>query len=63
MTKPQRVAILSKTSGKCAYCGVPLEGRWQVDHLEPIIRSIRYATDEDGQFIRDEWGANRLKST
>jgi len=56
MTKNQRTAILAKTNGHCAYCGTPLNGRWQVDHMHPIIRSSRYATDENGQFIRDEWG-------
>lgn len=61
MTKPQRAAILAKTNGHCAYCGIPLEGRWQVDHMHPIIRSSRYATDENGQFIRDEWGRKQIE--
>lgn len=28
MTKSQRAAILSKTNGHCAYCGIELTGRW-----------------------------------
>lgn len=35
MTKPQRAAILSKTNGHCAYCGIELTGRFQVDHVIP----------------------------
>lgn len=35
MAKIDRAAILSKTSGKCAYCGIPLQGRWQIDHIIP----------------------------
>lgn len=42
MTKPQRAAILSKTSGKCAYCGVELTGRWHVDQYRE-----RYPVDFD----------------
>lgn len=35
MTKNKRAAILAKTGGHCAYCGVKLTGRWQVDHVVP----------------------------
>jgi len=38
MTKPQRTAILAKTNGHCAYCGIELTGKWQIDHMHPIIR-------------------------
>jgi len=33
--KPSREYILAKTNGRCAYCGVELNGKFQVDHLEP----------------------------
>lgn len=61
MTKTQRAAILAKTNGHCAYCGIPLTGRWQVDHMQPIVRSSRYSTDENGQLIRDEWGRKQIE--
>jgi hypothetical protein len=33
--KPSRAYILSKLNGRCAYCGIELNGKFQVDHLEP----------------------------
>jgi 5-methylcytosine-specific restriction endonuclease McrA len=38
MTKPKRSAILAKSNGHCAYCGIKLTGKWQIDHMHPIIR-------------------------
>lgn len=46
MTKPQRAAILAKTNGHCAYCGVELTGKWHADHLEPVRRSRRHVASE-----------------
>lgn len=37
--KIDRDKILSKTDGKCMYCGCDLSGtKWQADHLYPVIR-------------------------
>lgn len=33
-----RVLIYQKYNGHCAYCGVQLEGRFTVDHIEPLKR-------------------------
>ena len=33
-----RKTLLAKTGGRCAYCGCVLDGRWQRDHVEPLVR-------------------------
>jgi len=35
MSPKNRQQILEKTHGRCAYCGIDLKGKFQVDHLEP----------------------------
>lgn len=43
MTKIQRALILAKTNGRCAYCGIPLEGvRWHADHFKPVKRELAW---------------------
>ncbi len=38
MTKEDRQKVLDKTGGHCAYCGCELNGKWHVDHCEPVNR-------------------------
>lgn len=38
-SKKERLLILEKTNGRCAYCGIKLEKRWHVDHIKPIQRN------------------------
>ena len=38
MTKTERLNLLNKYNGKCAYCGVDLKGKFQADHINPIHR-------------------------
>ena len=43
MKKADRAHILAKTNGRCAYCGISLEGiKWHADHLKPIQRESKY---------------------
>ena len=42
LSKAQRVELLAKYGGKCAYCGVPLGKGWHADHLEPIKRQMKW---------------------
>lgn len=37
MTKREKV--YSKFDGKCAYCGCELNGKFHIDHIEPIRRN------------------------
>ena len=34
--KEEREKILSKTHGRCGYCGEELTGRWNVDHMKSL---------------------------
>jgi len=36
--KIDRVKVLAKTNGRCAYCGCELNNKFQVDHIVPQIR-------------------------
>lgn len=37
LTKPERMKILKKTNGHCAYCGCKIEyNEMQIDHVVPI---------------------------
>ena len=47
MKKTERLAVLAKTDGHCAYCGTPLAGKFHVDHVEPVKREHTW---KDGQF-------------
>ena len=40
-TKKQRLELHAKYDGRCAYCGIALDGKWHVDHLEPVGRNPR----------------------
>lgn len=40
LTKNERMLILLKYGGKCAYCGEELiNGKFHVDHIVPVIRN------------------------
>jgi 5-methylcytosine-specific restriction endonuclease McrA len=43
MNKKDRATLLSKTNGRCGYCGTPLDGiKWHADHMEPVERQSNY---------------------
>ena len=46
MNKKTRDLVKSKYNNKCAYCGCDLQKGWHVDHIEPIIRSLKDNTCE-----------------
>ena len=48
MKKADRQKVLEKCNGKCAYCGVDLNGKFHVDHLEPVRRISKW---ENGKFV------------
>ncbi len=45
MKKKDRELIYNKYGGRCAYCGVDLERKWQLDHIEPIVRRRKWKPD------------------
>lgn len=48
----ERIEILAKTNGNCAYCGCSLEGmRFHIDHFEPVRRDFTY-NKEKGRYIQ-----------
>lgn len=48
----EREAIRMMFGGKCAYCGVGLDGKWHVDHCEAVGRIYEYrnGTYEGGKY-------------
>lgn len=42
MKKSERQIIFNKYAGHCAYCGCELKDGWHVDHIEPIVRDLKY---------------------
>ncbi len=42
LSKEERDKIKNKFGGKCAYCGCVLPPRWHIDHLEPVVRKLKY---------------------
>lgn len=38
--KKLRERVLNKFGGRCAYCGIVLDGRWHMDHMIPIRRCL-----------------------
>lgn len=38
--KKLRERVLNKFGGRCAYCGIVLDGRWHIDHMIPIRRCL-----------------------
>ena len=38
MNKAARERVKAKYGGRCAYCGIVLGDRWQVDHIYPVYR-------------------------
>lgn len=39
--KEQRQAVFNKFDGHCAYCGCVLDKSWQLDHMIPVVRSLK----------------------
>lgn len=42
LTKKQRAELREMFGGRCAYCGVELNGKWHGDHVEPLYRQPGY---------------------
>lgn len=42
ISKNLRIQVYKKYDGHCAYCGCELNGKFQVDHIEPIYRGWNY---------------------
>lgn len=57
LSKSKRAALREMFSGRCAYCGHPLEERWHADHIEPIVRKSE-AIYENGRPVVEK---GRLK--
>lgn len=41
MKEKDRQKIFDKYGGRCAYCGCKLNKRWNVDHIEPVVRIMK----------------------
>lgn len=49
-TKKQRAEVWAKSNGHCWYCGNQLpEKGWHVDHVEAVIRNVRYVWNKEKQ--------------
>lgn len=57
MTKKElRIRVWEKYGKRCAYCGKEIEYRQlQVDHIEPVHRSIYYVRDDKGFQVLNEY--------
>lgn len=51
LTKAQRVDLKQKFGGKCSYCGIELNNRWQADHLIPVIRTWEFVKNSKGERV------------
>ncbi len=50
LTKKQRQEVWAKSNGRCWYCGCQLpEKGWHADHVEPVIRNVRYVWNTETQ--------------
>ena len=44
LTKENRAIVLEKCNGRCAYCGICLDGiKWHADHFHPVMRKPPYS--------------------
>lgn len=57
-TKEERARIHEKTNGRCGYCGVTLDGNWNIDHMQPIALA---GDHEFGNLIAACFPCNNLK--
>ncbi len=48
--KIDRELVKNKFGGKCAYCGVVLGDKWNVDHVIPVLRDEDIKQNKDGTF-------------
>jgi len=55
-----RQKIYGKFGGCCAYCGVPLDDNWQVDHIHPRHRG---GTDDEENLAPACRSCNATKAT
>lgn len=42
ISKRKRQQVYNKCNGKCAYCGKDLNGKFQVDHVEPFWHTMTH---------------------
>jgi 5-methylcytosine-specific restriction endonuclease McrA len=62
MTAAKREALRMMFGGRCAYCGCELTGKWQKDHIKPLVRFTEYGTTgNDGHYVRHEKPVRRLE--
>ena len=52
MKKKDRELIFKKYNGRCAYCGIELNGKFHVDELEPVRRNYKWNKDKT-RYISD----------
>lgn len=46
LSKQQREELRMMFGGKCAYCGILLDGKWHADHVEPVRRETVFVHGE-----------------
>lgn len=42
ISKKVRQLVYEKFGGRCAYCGIELNGKFQVDHADPVRRLLKH---------------------
>lgn len=55
LSPAQRESIRMMFGGKCAYCGIELNGKWHVDHVEAVRRDGNFVSTGNGLA---KWKAN-----
>jgi hypothetical protein len=51
ITPRQREEIRMMFGGRCAYCGCLLDGKWHLDHVEPVERELKFAKNKDNRTV------------
>lgn len=46
LSKFERNILKNKFGGRCAYCGCQLPERWHADHIDPVVRKLKYVKDK-----------------
>ena len=65
----RRDRIYYKYNGKCAYSGTPLEDDWEIDHVNPVIRSplsgemLSEKDDNEDNMVPCQKAINRYKGS